>query len=185
MHLTGLLGMPRRTVGTILILYALFASILFAGLYLWNTQPVVAEATQAPSRFFALVSFGLSVAMFALAWLAGRVALASGGLGAAFVIDVLLAAGSIALGLTLGLAVLPVDPWSTAFAAVGWALGVFVVANLCVVLYWSVFNALRKLTGAVRPDQMLPDLLLGSYGKSIAAMGFATSAAYLLAGSQP
>ncbi|MEL6798956.1 MAG: cytochrome c oxidase subunit I [Pseudomonadota bacterium] len=171
------------TVGTLLILYALFASLLFAGLYLWNTQPVFAQATERPARMFALLAFGLSVAMFALSWMTGRAAILGSGQGLILILNGLLALVVGAVAATFALALLPVDPWSTAFAAVGWAMGAFVAALLAVTFYWAVFNALRKLVGAQLEGQGLPDLLLGSFGKATAAMGVVTALAFLFAGT--
>jgi len=171
------------TVGTMLILYALFASLLFAGLYLWNTQPAFAEATQRPRRLYALIAFALSLAMFAVSWMTSRSAQYAPALRLPLLADLLLAFLTLAAGGALGFALLPVDPWSTAFAAVGWAMGVFVAALMAVVLYWALFNALRKAVGAVKLGQGLPDLLLGSFGKGTAFMAVLTSAAFLVAGS--
>ncbi|MEO0745042.1 MAG: cbb3-type cytochrome c oxidase subunit I, partial [Pseudomonadota bacterium] len=171
------------TVGTILILYALYASLLFAGLYLWNTQPDFAEATQRPARTFALLAFGLSAVLFALSWMIGRRALMQGPLALGLGLNVLLALTVSGVGACLVLALLPVDPYSTAFAAVGWAMGAFAAALLAVCLYWALFNALRKLVGAVHPGQGLPDLLLGAFGKATAVMAAGTALAYLFAGS--
>ena len=171
------------TVGTLLILYALFASILFAGLYLWNTQPLFAEATQRPARVYALVSFGLGVAYFALSWMTARGALLYGPMHLAIFVNALLAVITVFAGLALFLALLPVDPYSTALAAVGWALGAFVAANMAVVLYWSLFNLLRKVTKSVSPSQTLPDFLLGTFGKATATMLLITAIAFLFAGS--
>ena len=171
------------TVATILIMFALFASLLFAGLYLWNTQPDFARATERPARIFALLAFGFSVVMFALSWMNGRAAIRRAASAMIVVLNLLLAIIALAMGATLGLALLPVDPWSTAFAAVGWALGAFVAAHLAVVLYWSLFNGVRKITGAQLVGQGLPDLLLGAFGKATATMGVVTAIAFLFAGA--
>jgi len=171
------------TVGTMLILYALFASLLFAGLYLWNTQPAFAEATQRPRRLYALFAFGLAVVMFAVSWMTGRGAQYAPALRLPILANLLLAFVSLAAGGALVFALLQVDPWSTAFAAVGWAIAAYVLSLLAVVFYWALFNALRKAVGAVKLGQGLPDLLLGSFGKGTAFMAGLTAAAFLVAGS--
>ncbi|AHM05092.1 Cytochrome c oxidase polypeptide I / Cytochrome c oxidase polypeptide III [Roseibacterium elongatum DSM 19469] len=169
-------------IGTNLILSALYASLLFAGLYLWNTQPVSAEQTQRPERIFALMSLGLGVIAFALSWMTGRAA-ARAQLWMSGALNLLLATILGALAYTMARALLPVDPWSTAFAAVGWAMGAFLAAVFGVALYWALFNALRKAVGAVHPSQGLPDLLLGSYGKVVSVMALVTAGAFLVAGT--
>lgn len=169
-------------VGSNLILFALYASLLFAGLYLWNTQPAFAEATERPARSFALLGLCLSVVVFALSWMTGR-----GGARATLwmtgVVNLCLAAALVGLAYVLARALWPVDPWSTAFASVGWSMGAYLSALIAVALYWTLFNALRKAVGATRPGQGLPDLLLGSYGKGVAVMAALTSVAFLFAGS--
>lgn len=169
-------------VGTIMILFALFFSLLFAGLYLWNTQPIFAEATQRPARIFALLALGLSVVVFALSWMVGR-AHARASLWMTGSLNILLAACLIGLTMCFGLALLPIDPWSTAFAAVGWAIGAYLTALISVALFWTVFNALRKAVGATKPGQGLPDMLLGSFGKATATMALITAIAFLFAGT--
>jgi len=169
-------------IGANLILFALYFSLLFAGLYLWNTQPSFAQATQRPERIFALLSLGLCVFTFALSWMTGRVA-GRASLGLSGFLNLLLATVLVATAYTLARALLPIDPWSTAFAAVGWAMGAYLAALISVAIYWSLFNALRKLAGVVHPSQGLPDMLLGSYGKAVSVMALATAGAFLFAGT--
>ncbi|MFP7673955.1 cytochrome c oxidase subunit I [Marivita sp. S0852] len=171
------------TIITILILFALFASLVFAGLYLWNTQPSFAEATDRPARIFALLAGGLSVILFALCWMTGRRALLQGSLAVGLFINLLTGVVTVALGLCFFWALLPIDPYRTAFAAVGWAMGAYVGALLAVSFYWTVFNALRKATGRVLLGQGLPDLLLGGFGKATAIMAGITAIAFLFAGT--
>jgi len=167
----------------ILILFALFASLLFAGMYLWNTQPLSADATQRPARIYALLTLGLAVVVFTLSWMISRSVLLGGPLMLTAMLNVLLAVIVAGVALTLTLALVPVDPWSSAFAAVGWTLAAYIGALLAVMLYWTLFNALRKLVGAVGPGQGLPDFLLGSFGKAAAVMTAITAAAFLFAGT--
>lgn len=170
------------TIGTILILYALFASILFAGLYLWNTQPDFANVTERPETFSAIAAAVLSAALLILGWLMGRLGLKGTSLGLAALVNVLTIIVAMALCASLAMALLPVDPYGTALAAVGWALGAFVGALLAVVLYWALINALRKAVGAVKPGQGLPDLLLGSFTKATSVMGGIAAIAFIIAG---
>lgn len=167
------------TVGTILISFALFASLGFSGLYLWNTQPSFVEATAPPAELPATIAIAGGVILALIAMLANRMA-ARGGLFLASQLDLLIALSSLGLGFLFWFSLLPVDPWGTAFGAVLWALGAFVAAHLAVVLYWSLFNAARKLTGAVRPGQTLPDLLLSSFAQAVGAMTVLTGSAFLL-----
>jgi cytochrome c oxidase subunit I+III len=167
------------TVGTILISFALFASLGFSGLYLWNTQPTFVDMTATPEAMHAILAIVGGVLLALAAMLANRIA-SRGSLFMAGQLDLLIALGATAAAALLWLALLPVDPWGTAFGAVLWALGTFVAAHLAVVLYWALFNAARKLTGATRPGQTLPDLLLSSFAQAVGVMTVLTGAAFLL-----
>ena len=169
-------------IGTLLISSALFASILFAGLYLWNTQPHWADLTQRPARLFALVGFCGAVVVFVLGWMSGRAGRFNN-LWLAGVLDAVLVVAAPLLGAILLYALRKVDPWSTAYAAVGWALAVFVCIHLAITAYWALINGLRKLVGAVVPGQGLPDLMLGAFTKATAGMAAITAVAFLFAGS--
>ncbi len=105
---------------------------MFAGLYLWNTQPLFADRTASPARLPGLLALGLGV--WALGWRADRVARA-GAFRRAAGLDLALAASALATAACLAWALLPVDLWSSAFAAVGWALAAFVAVHLAVVAY--------------------------------------------------
>jgi cytochrome c oxidase subunit I+III len=130
-----------------------------------------------------VIAGGVLLALVAM--LASRTA-ARGGLFMASQLDLLIALGAAAIALLLWLALLPVDPWGTAFGAVLWAVGTFVAAHLAVVLYWALFNGARKLTGVVKPGQTLPDLLLSSFAQAVGVMTVLTGAAFLsLAGGAP
>jgi cytochrome c oxidase subunit I+III len=169
------------TAGALLISFALYASILFAGLYLWNTRPLAVAQTALPEAMPAIAALAGSCATPILAWFARRLAGVSRLVGAAL-LDLGCALAAIGTAFAVGLALAPVDPWATAFGAVGWALGVFVVLNLAVVVYWALFNALRKLAGAVRPGQTLPDLLLASFVNGTALMVAGAAVLFLVLG---
>ncbi|OAN79432.1 cytochrome c oxidase subunit I [Jannaschia sp. EhC01] len=165
-------------VGTLIISYALFASILFAGMYLWNTQPVATGQAVPPDKVPTVIAIALTALVWGLGSFANRIA-TQRGLGQAAVLDLVLAATAIITALALGAALLPVDPWSSAFSAVGWALATFVAAHLAVIAYWALINATRKLVGAAKPGQTLPDLMLMTFCKAVAAMAGFTALAFL------
>ncbi len=169
-------------VGTLLISFALFGSLLFGGLYLWNTEPAFADRTAAPDSRAALMAAASGLLVAGLGWGANRRAQADA-LRAAGLIDLALVACAPATAALLLAALLPVDPWASAFGAVGWALGAFVTAHLAVILWWALINAVRKLAGLVGPGQTLPDLLLMTFCKATAAMTLVTAAAYLAVAS--
>jgi len=169
-------------VGTLLISFALFGSLLFGGLYLWNTEPSFADRTATPDSRAALMAAASGLVMAGLGWLANRWA-QDNAFRAAGLIDLGLVALAPLTAALLLAALLPVDPWASAFGAVGWALGAFVTAHLAVVLWWALINAVRKLTGLVGPGQTLPDLLLMTFCKATAAMTLVTAAAYLAVAS--
>ncbi|SDW67157.1 cytochrome c oxidase subunit I [Roseicitreum antarcticum] len=167
------------TTGTLLISFALYASILFAGLYLWNTQPQISATTAAPdmaAAIGALVGGGL---LALLAWGANRLACAQRRVGAALM-DLLCVLAAATTAVALGLALMPVDPFASAFGAMGWTLGAFVAVYLVVVCYWALFNALRKLAGAVRPGQTLPDMLLSTFANGVAVMVIGAASVFLM-----
>jgi cytochrome c oxidase subunit I+III len=172
------------TVATILIGFALYGSLVFAGLYLWNTEPVFVAETAAPGGLPALLAIAGGGVLAIAAAVANRTA-TRGGLGLAAVLDGLIALAALAIGALLWTALAPVDPYATAFGAVLWATGIFVAAHLAVVLYWSLFNAARKATGRVRPGQTLPDLLLASFCKATGTMAALTGAGLLALGGWP
>ena len=168
-------------VGTMLVLFALFASLLFGVLYLWNTGPRVAESLTRPLSLpaFCAVALGLGVALAGQA--TRRAALrdrfaAAGGLAAA---TALLSALSLA---ALALALAPVDPWKSALGATLWAVTVFTGVNLFVVFYWALINVVRKLAGRVRPGQAMPDFNLATYAKGTGAM-VVVAACFFIAGA--
>jgi cytochrome c oxidase subunit I+III len=172
------------TVGALLISFALYASLIFAGLFLWNTNPVASEATAAPEGLAAIGALAGAGLMAALAVVADRLSVQARFIpGALLDLGVMVAA--LGTGLALWLALQPVDPWATAFGAVGWAIGAFVGVHLAIVVYWALFNTLRKLTGRVRPGQTLPDLLLSTFTNGTAIMAIGVAVALLIVGVTP
>ncbi|SFQ97105.1 cytochrome c oxidase subunit I [Poseidonocella sedimentorum] len=168
-------------VGTMLVLMALFASLIFGLLYLWNTQPQIAATMAAPLAVpsglagiagLAVALFGQFTRHFALQGRTGRAAL----------LAQLTAIAALLSGASLGWALLPVDPRATAFGATLWAIAGFVAINLCVVVFWALFNAARKLAGRVGPGQSLPDFNLATFAKGTGLMVI-ISAAFCLAGT--
>jgi len=168
--------------GTLLISFALYASILFAGLYLWNTQPQAADATARPDAIYAWGAL-IGAAVTALFSAAANHSAVRARFGQAAILDCGLGLSALITGAALAASLLGVDPWVTAFGAVGWAMVVFVCAYLVVTAYWAFFNALRKAVGAVRPGQTLPDFLLASFAQAAAVMTAGAAAAFLVLGA--
>ncbi|KAA9006949.1 cytochrome c oxidase subunit I [Histidinibacterium aquaticum] len=161
-------------IGTLLILFALFGSVVFGGLFLWNTQPEFADATARPVQLWAALTGagGLLVALFAVA--ARNAAMASRFAGAAG-LGVLTAAFAAATAWGFWLTLLPVDPWGTALGAVLWAMSGFVAALLGTVVFWALFNVARKLASAVQPGQAMADFQLAGFAKGTGLMTIAAA----------
>lgn len=167
-------------VGTMLVLYALFASLLFALLYLWNSYPAFAARTGDPV-----------IVWTAGALVAGAVLIGSGSInrhfaladriGAALLLNLVIAViGVISSGL-LVMALIGTDPWGTALGATMWAIVVFVCVNLFVTLYWALFNGARKIAGCIGAGQSLPDYNLATFAKGAGAMVVITAGLFLAA----
>ncbi|MDX5402542.1 MAG: hypothetical protein LPK02_10140, partial [Rhodobacterales bacterium] len=62
---------------------------------------------------------------------------------------------------------------------------VFVATHLAIITYWGLFNALRKMAGAVRPGQTLPDMLLATFVKGTAILVLGAAIAFILVGRMP
>jgi cytochrome c oxidase subunit I+III len=161
-------------VGTLLILFALHASLIFAGLYLWNTGPDFAELTARPQALPLILTGLAALAMAGAGIVARRRALAhrtlsSGGMSA---LTALLAAATTA---ALGRAILPVSPFDTALGAVIWATCAYIAVLAGVAVLWGLFNLARDITGATRPGQARHAFNLATYAKGLAAMAVATA----------
>ena len=160
------------TVATLVLQGALFASLVFGVLFLWNVQPLNARITARPEGALAALAGLNGVIVAALAVAAQR----WGGV----VFDLLVAVGAALSALALIAALAPVDPWGSALGATGWALGVFMALQWAVVLWWSVMLAALRLGGKLRPGQGVADLTRGTYATGAALMGAGTAALFLL-----
>jgi cytochrome c oxidase subunit I+III len=167
-------------IGTLIVSYALLASIIFGILFLWNVRPEFAEIAGLPGPGFAAAAAlaGLAMAGFGMVTHAQA---AKGALGTAAVLGVVLAVSALLAGSLLGAALLPVDPWASGLGASEWVLALYVGTHLFVVVYWSLINALRKAVGAVKPGQTLPDLNLAAFAKGTGGMVVAAAALFIIA----
>jgi cytochrome c oxidase subunit I+III len=167
------------TVGTMLVLMALYASLVFGLLYLWNTQPGAAEALARPMALPAVAAAlaGLALAVFGQA--ARRAALGDR-MALAGTMAALTAAAALLAGAALAAALWPVDPWASALGATLWALAGFVALNLGVTALWALVNTARKLARRAGPGQALPDFNLATYAKGTALMVLGSAALCLL-----
>ncbi len=155
-------------VGTLLVIGALFASVVFAVLYLWNVQPdFTAQAGLAdPVYAGAAAALGLVLA------LAARIAHRTGG---SLLLDLVALVVAVAAMAALFHGVLPIDPRATALGATLWVLAGFVAVNLFVLAFWSLFLALRRLTGHVGSNQTVPEMNRAIHAAWTAAMAVATA----------
>jgi len=171
-------------VGTLLVIFALFGSVLFAILYLWNVRPDMAEATSAPRLVWSVTAAAAGLLAAGSGSLGRRAMLAdrigTGGLWNAATL--ILSLSAIA---SLGAALRPVDPWATALGAVEWSLAGFVAINFGVVALWALFNLVRKTAGKVHAGHAMPDFTLATYAKGSGAMTAITAAAFLALGGGP
>ncbi|MBV0911188.1 cytochrome c oxidase subunit I [Anianabacter salinae] len=161
-------------IGTLLILVALFASLLLGVMYLWNVQPEFARLAGDGDLDWAGAALACGAGVVLTAWLARRWPNA--------LLDLILALFAAAAGGALYLAVLPMDPLATALAGAVWMTAGFIGVQLFVLLYWSVFLALRKLTGQVAPGQTVPEINRLPY--AVVTAGMLVAAAVVLAAPQ-
>lgn len=168
-------------VGTLLVLMALFASLIFGLLYLWNTQPQGADSMEQPLTWPAVGAVLAGIALALLGQLTRGAALKDRGAMAAL-LSVLTAASAILSAAGLGWCLLPVSPWETALGATLWSIAGFVALNLAVTVFWALFNAVRKLAGRVGPGQSLPDFNLATFAKGTGLMVVIGAGFYLAAG---
>ncbi|WP_051241380.1 cytochrome c oxidase subunit I [Stappia stellulata] len=165
-------------VGTVLVLMALFASLVFGVLYLWNVAPGMAGAARLPSVLPVVGAALAGLAVAGFGQLGRHAGLKDRFAGAA--LFALLTAISAGLALwALWAALKPIDPWATALGATLWAMAAFVAVNLFVTAYCALFNAVRRLSGQVEAGQCLPDFNLATYAKGTGLMVVATAAIYL------
>jgi cytochrome c oxidase subunit I+III len=163
------------TVGTLLILFALHASLIFGALYLWNTQPGFAERT-APAEILPAALAALAAGLAAAAGQGARALSLRHRAVSAGLAALVTAAAALGAVLALWAALAPVDAWGTALGAVFWASGAYVALLLGVVALWGMFAAARDLSGAARPGQGAHMFNLATMAKGVGAMTAATAA---------
>ena len=161
-------------IGTLLILVALFASILFGIMFLWNVQPEFTRRAGDADLLWTAVALACGLAMALVAWIARR--------RPHFGLDVGVAILAAAAGGALFVAVEPIDPTATALAATVWMMAGFIAVQLFVLLYWSLFLTLRKLSGQVKPGQCVPEINRVPY--ALVCAGMLIAAAVVLAAPQ-
>lgn len=167
-------------IGTLLVLWALFSSVLFAVFYLWNIRPDIAMIVARPDAVAAWITLAGGIGMALSATIANGLALQGSRLGAALAGIMTVTTAFVAGGGVL-VALLPVDAQATGLGATVWSLAGFLVVNLAVVAFWGLFNTARKVAGAVGPGQTLPDMNLASFARGIAAMVLVVAVLFLLA----
>ncbi len=150
------------TIGTLLIMVALFASLIFAMMFLWNVQPDFTRDAGDPDPLWTALSVVAGCGMTAAAYGARRSGHAALDLGVAILAA--LAGGALIL------AVLPVQPDRTALGATLWVVAGFLAVQLFILFYWSLFLLLRKLTGQVSAGQRVPEVNRAPYTAVTAAM---------------
>jgi cytochrome c oxidase subunit I+III len=168
-------------ISTLLISLALYGSLVFGALYLWNVRPDFAEAllrVEPGLATGAVLAGGVTMLAAWLAWLACKAQAAAG----AVLMLVVAMVAAVASGAGLLGALLPVDPWASAVGATLWALAVFVSAHLAVSALWALVAALRLLVGAATTAQGLPVLNHGTFAGSVGAMAAVTGLGFLAGG---
>ncbi|MZR14531.1 cytochrome c oxidase subunit I [Maritimibacter sp. DP07] len=168
-------------VGTMLVLMALFASLIFGLLYLWNIRPDAAETVTRPGLVAAAVAVVAGIAVAVFGQFTRRTAVSDRNLGA-MALSLLTAAAAVASAGALGLSLMPVDPWASALGATLWATGGFTGIVLFVLLYWALFNAARRLTRRTGPGQSMPDFNLATFAKGSGLM-VVVAGAFFIAGA--
>jgi cytochrome c oxidase subunit I+III len=168
--------------GTVLVSGALFVSLLFGVLYLWNVQPGFAANAGAISP---LASAGtmLTAVMSALAaqacWRSAGDQHPRGTVIWGIVLVALTACGMASLGWGLR----AVNPWASGIGAAFWSLAVFCAVHLFIVAYWSIINTLRTIFKSVDASQALADLNLRTLALGVGIMNFCAGLVFLLAGT--
>ncbi|MGK7650993.1 cbb3-type cytochrome c oxidase subunit I [Roseovarius sp. B08] len=142
-------------IGTLLIMVALFASILFGVLYLWNVQPDFTRRAGDPDLLWTVLAVVAGAALTAMAYLARR--------NGYVLYDIVIAVLAGGACWALYQALRPVTPDQTALAATLWVMAGFVAVQLFVLGYWSVFNVLRKVFGLAGKGQRIPEVNRAPY----------------------
>ncbi len=161
-------------IGTLMIMVALFASVLFAVMFLWNVQPEFTRLAGDPDLFWTSIAVACGLGMSLVAWLARSAPMA--------VLDLAVALLAGVAGWALYQAVLPTDPMATALAATLWVMAGFIGTQQFVLLYWSLFLALRKVSGQVAAGQIVPEINRVPY--ALVTAGMLIAAAVVLAAPQ-
>jgi len=151
------------TIGTLLVLAALYGSLLFSVLYLWNVHPDFTTIAGLADPLWAAVAGGLALVLIASSKVAAHK-------GPRLGLDVPVLLSAVATGAGLFVAMLQIDPRDTAVAATLWVMAGFVGVMLFVMAFWSLFLAVRKLFGQVAPHHRVPDLNRGSFGLATGVM---------------
>ncbi|MFD0857893.1 cytochrome c oxidase subunit I [Roseovarius aquimarinus] len=149
-------------IGTLLIMVALFASILFGVMYLWNVKPDFTRTAGDPDALWTVLALICGLALTAPAYLAR----ARGQL----IYDLAIALLGIAAGGALWMALQPVLPHGSALGATLWVIAGFIAIQLFVLVYWSLFLALRKAMGLIGPGQRVPEVNRAPYALVTALM---------------
>lgn len=166
--LAGRLGHTYiATVGTLLVVVALFASLVFGVLYLWNVQPEFTRQAGDPDALMTLLSLLLAGGAALAAWMHRSNGALLGDLALS-----LCATGAIYLSY---LSLAPVAMAETALGATLWVLVGFVALQHFVLLYWSLFLAFRKLSGQVKPGQRVPEVNRTPYALTTAGLSLVTT----------
>ncbi|WP_306118853.1 MULTISPECIES: cytochrome c oxidase subunit I [unclassified Roseitalea] len=166
-------------IGTLLILGALYFSLVFGVLYLWNTFPDFAARIARPDPLMAGGAIAAAVLMAVGAMAAKWLSMRDRFLTAALTGVVTAALGAATAGL-LYLAIADIDRNATALGATAWAIVAYVGVLMFIAIWWALFNALRKLTGRTRPGQHVADFNFSPFAKGVALFA-ATTGALLLA----
>lgn len=167
-------------IGTLLILGALYFSLVFGLLYLWLTFPAFAGQVARPDPLMAGSAIVAAIFMVGFATLTRALTLRDSLVPAALT-GLVTAALGVCTGGLLYLAIAHIDREATALGATAWAIVAYVGVLVFVLVWWALFNALRKLTGQTRPGQHVADFNLSPYAKGVALFAVITGGLLLAA----
>ncbi len=151
------------TIGTLLVIAALFGSILFSVLYLWNVHPDFTTTAGLADPLWAIMAGAAALVLILSAKLGAQ-------RGPAVWCDLLVLLAAVCTGAALFTAMLDIDPKATAVAATLWVMAGFVGVTLFIMAFWSLFLATRKLAGRIEPGHRVPVLNRGSFGLAAGVM---------------
>ena len=155
------------TIGTLLVVGSLFASVLFSVLYLWNVHPDFTVTAGLATPVWAVLAGVCAIVMVLAAKAAVRT-------GPSLVMDLIVLLTSLGTIVGLWLTLGPVDPMETAVAATLWVMAGFVAINLFFISYWSLFLAVRTIAGRRKAEHSVPELNRGSYALGTGVMALIT-----------